>query len=137
MAAYTSPGLNLIGDPVGRPIKNTTLSALIRNAAKKAGLPSICVPHGLRKALAHALAAVVIGGILTVPLFRFASFLADPFRNRFVKWRRFIIRGSLAVAALFALFATPLHPNATPRKPGHSARRMVPPPSEGIGDGDR
>lgn len=56
MAAYTVPGLTLIGDPAGRPIKRSTLSLLIRNAVKKAGLPSICVPHGLRKAAMRRLA---------------------------------------------------------------------------------
>jgi integrase len=56
MAAYTVTGLTLIGDPVGRPIKRASLSGLIRLAVKKAGLPSICVPHGLRKAAMRRLA---------------------------------------------------------------------------------
>jgi integrase len=50
LAAYPVAGMTLIGDPAGRQIKRATLSGLIRGAVKKAGLPSICVPHGLRKA---------------------------------------------------------------------------------------
>lgn len=56
MAAYTISGMTLIGDPAGRPIKRSTLSLLIRNAVKKAALPSRCVPHGLRKAAMRRLA---------------------------------------------------------------------------------
>ena len=56
MKAYKVAGMNLIGDPAGRPIKRFTLSHLIRHAVKKAGLPSRCVPHGLRKACLRRLA---------------------------------------------------------------------------------
>ncbi len=44
-------GLQLIGDRrTGRPVKKAALSALVKAAAKAAGLPPECVPHGLRKA---------------------------------------------------------------------------------------
>jgi integrase len=48
--AGPSLGLNLIGDRVGRPITARHLSDLVLAAAKAAGLPGECVPHGLRKA---------------------------------------------------------------------------------------
>jgi len=56
LAAYPVAGLTLIGDPAGRPIKRATLSKLIRDAVNKAGIPSFCVPHGLRKAAMRRLA---------------------------------------------------------------------------------
>jgi integrase len=56
MKAYKANGLNLIGDPHGRPIKRATLSALMRAAIKGAGLPPRCVSHGLRKAAMRRLA---------------------------------------------------------------------------------
>lgn len=56
MKAYPAKGLNLIGDPYGRPIKRATLSALMRSAIKASGLPSRCVSHGLRKATMRRLA---------------------------------------------------------------------------------
>jgi integrase len=49
-------GLFLIGDERGRPISRPTLTRLIKRAAKEAGLPPDCVPHGLRKALQRRLA---------------------------------------------------------------------------------
>jgi integrase len=49
-------GLNLVGDPTGRPIKGPALSRLIKQAARTAGLPRECVPHGLRKAQMRRLA---------------------------------------------------------------------------------
>lgn len=56
LGAYKIAGPTLIGDPRGQPIKRSTLSALIRGAAKKAKLPAECVPHGLRKAAMRRLA---------------------------------------------------------------------------------
>lgn len=50
IAALPAAGLTLIGDLAGRPIKRAGLSHLIRRSVRKAGLPSRCVPHGLRKA---------------------------------------------------------------------------------------
>jgi integrase len=49
-------GLYLIGEHTGRPITAARLSALVIAAAKVAGLPRECVPHGLRKALLRRLA---------------------------------------------------------------------------------
>jgi len=54
--AGPSRGVYLIGDENGRPIKRARLSALISAAAKAAGLPAECVPHGLRKAALRRLA---------------------------------------------------------------------------------
>ena len=51
-----SNGIYLIGDRVGRPIKPSTLSRLIRTAAKAADLSADCVAHGLRKAALRRLA---------------------------------------------------------------------------------
>ncbi len=56
IAAVTTKGLTLIGDLAGRPIKRAGLSHLIRQSVRKAGLPSRCVPHGLRKAAMRRLA---------------------------------------------------------------------------------
>jgi integrase len=56
MKAGPSNGLTLIGDKYGRPISRHTLTLLIRNAVAKAGLPSECVAHGLRKAQMRRLA---------------------------------------------------------------------------------
>lgn len=56
MKSYSANGLNLIGDPHGRPIKRAALSALMRKAIKEAGLPKRCVSHGLRKAAMRRLA---------------------------------------------------------------------------------
>lgn len=56
MKAYPAKGLTLMGDAAGRPIKRAALSGLMRSAIKKAGLPSRCVSHGLRKAAMRRLA---------------------------------------------------------------------------------
>ena len=56
LKAGPSNGIYLIGDKAGRPIKRATLSTLIRNAVKAAGLPAECVAHGLRKAALRRLA---------------------------------------------------------------------------------
>jgi integrase len=56
MKAGPSNGLTLIGDKHGRPITRATLTLLVRKAAEKAGLPTECVPHGLRKAQMRRLA---------------------------------------------------------------------------------
>jgi site-specific recombinase XerD len=56
MKAGPSNGLNLIGDKHGRPISRHTLTMLVRKAAKDAGLPRECLPHGLRKAQMRRLA---------------------------------------------------------------------------------
>lgn len=49
-------GVMLIGDANGRPIKRATLTLLMKKAAELAGLPTHCVPHGLRKAIMRRLA---------------------------------------------------------------------------------
>lgn len=54
--AGPSNGIYLLGDERGRPIKRPTLTLIIANAAKAAGLPSKCKAHGLRKALLRRLA---------------------------------------------------------------------------------
>jgi Phage integrase family len=54
--AGPATGLFLIGDRVGRPITARRLSELISDAAKAAGLPGLCVAHGLRKAALRRLA---------------------------------------------------------------------------------
>lgn len=54
--AGPSKGFYLVGDANGRPIQRASLSALISNAAASAGLPRICVAHGLRKASLRRLA---------------------------------------------------------------------------------
>ena len=56
MKAGPTKGIYLIGDEHGRPIKRPTLTRLIVRAAKAAGLPRECVPHGLRKAMQRRLA---------------------------------------------------------------------------------
>jgi enterobacteria phage integrase len=50
LKACPAKGLTLIGDAAGRPIKRATLSKLMRDAIRDAGLPPRCVSHGLRKA---------------------------------------------------------------------------------------
>jgi integrase len=47
--ASSAKGIYILGDAAGRPIQRRTLTAIMRRAAKKAGLPSDCVAHGLRK----------------------------------------------------------------------------------------
>ena len=49
--AYSSNGLTLIGDRHGRPISRSSLTDLIKKAVGLAGLPTRCVPHGLRKSM--------------------------------------------------------------------------------------
>jgi len=56
MQAGPNNGMALIGDHNGRPIKGQGLSVMVRAAAKEAGLPPACVPHGLRKAMTRRLA---------------------------------------------------------------------------------
>jgi enterobacteria phage integrase len=53
---WPSQGIYLIGDSQGRPIKRAALTRLVRRAAREAGLPKECLPHGLRKALQRLLA---------------------------------------------------------------------------------
>jgi integrase len=56
MKACPTKGLTLIGQANGRPISGGGLSSLIERAARAAGLPAKCVPHGLRKARMRRLA---------------------------------------------------------------------------------
>jgi integrase len=58
MRAGPSNGFNLIGAPNGRPISRAALTDLVKRAAKQAGLPPECLPHGLRKAQLRRLAEV-------------------------------------------------------------------------------
>src|ERR1700694_4153705 len=54
--AGPAKGMNLIGDEHGRAIKRDALTDLMKRAAKAAGLPPHCLPHGLRKAVMRRLA---------------------------------------------------------------------------------
>jgi integrase len=56
LKAGPANGFYLIGDLHGRPLRRATLTRLIGEAAKKAGLPPKCVAHGLRKAALRRLA---------------------------------------------------------------------------------
>jgi integrase len=56
MKAGPNKSIYLIGDEHGRPIQRQTLTRLVKAAAKAAGLPPRCLPHGLRKALQRRLA---------------------------------------------------------------------------------
>jgi integrase len=56
MRAGPANGLNLIGAANGRPITRAALTDLIKRAARQAGLPPECLPHGLRKAQMRRLA---------------------------------------------------------------------------------
>jgi integrase len=56
MKACPTKGLTLFGQTNGRPISANGLSSVIERAARAAGLPEICVPHGLRKARMRRLA---------------------------------------------------------------------------------
>ena len=56
MKACPAKGLSLIGQANGRPISGAGLSSIIERAARAAGLPDKCVPHGLRKARMRRLA---------------------------------------------------------------------------------
>jgi site-specific recombinase XerD len=50
-------GSNIIGAARdGRQITGAAVGMIVKRAAKSAGLPSICKPHGLRKAMARRLA---------------------------------------------------------------------------------
>jgi integrase len=54
--AAPAKGVTLIGDVNGRPIQRATLTLIMRRAVELAGLPTRCVPHGLRKAIMRRLA---------------------------------------------------------------------------------
>jgi integrase len=56
LKAGPSNGMNLIGDHAGRPMGRAGLTALMKRGATLAGLPSHCLPHGLRKAMMRRLA---------------------------------------------------------------------------------
>jgi integrase len=56
MKAGPANSLFLIAAANGRPITRQTLYKLVRKAARAAGLPPCCVPHGLRKAQMRRLA---------------------------------------------------------------------------------
>ena len=45
MKAFPARGLTLIGDASGRPMTRPGLTALVKRAAKAAGLPTRCLPH--------------------------------------------------------------------------------------------
>lgn len=49
--AAPANGMTILGDKNGRPIQRRTLTKILKKAVKEAGLPTRCVPHGLRKAL--------------------------------------------------------------------------------------
>jgi integrase len=54
--AVPKKGIYLLGDKWGRPIQRQSITRIIRQAAKIAGLPPKCVAHGLRKAALRRLA---------------------------------------------------------------------------------
>jgi integrase len=56
LKAYPAIGLTLIGTETGKPMTSVGLSAFMRRAIEKAGLPGRCRPHGLRKARLRRLA---------------------------------------------------------------------------------
>jgi integrase len=56
LKAGPAKGLTLIGDRHGRPISRDALTELMKRAAKAAGLPPKCLPHGLRKSSMRQLA---------------------------------------------------------------------------------
>jgi integrase len=56
MKAFPPKGLSLVGQANGRPISGAGLSSVIERAARVAGLPEKCVPHGIRKARMRRLA---------------------------------------------------------------------------------
>lgn len=56
MKAYPAKGLHLTGDPAGRPISRHAMTEWLKRAIAAAGLPSECLPHGLRKAAMRRLA---------------------------------------------------------------------------------
>jgi integrase len=55
LKAYPANGLMLIGSKNGRPITAEGLSDFVARAARAAGLPAICKPHGLRKGIMRRL----------------------------------------------------------------------------------
>ena len=54
--AAPAKGVTLIGDVNGRPVRRATLTLIMKKAVELAGLPTRCVPHGLRKAMMRRLA---------------------------------------------------------------------------------
>lgn len=56
LKAWGTRGVRLIGRADGRAINDETLSQIVRDGAKEAGLSARCKPHGLRKALMRRLA---------------------------------------------------------------------------------
>jgi len=56
LKAYPTKGLTLIGQANGRPMSAKGTSALVQRAARLAGLPLKCKPHGLRKGAMRRLA---------------------------------------------------------------------------------
>ena len=56
MKAGPIKGMHLIGDEHGRAMTRSSLTKLMKRAAKAAGLGPECVPHGLRKAMLRRLA---------------------------------------------------------------------------------
>jgi enterobacteria phage integrase len=56
MQAGPIAGINLLGDEHGQQLTRDALTALMKRAAKAAGLGPECVPHGLRKAVLRRLA---------------------------------------------------------------------------------
>jgi integrase len=54
--AAPAKGVMLIGDANGRPVRRATLTLLMKKAVELAGLPTRCLPHGLRKAMMRRLA---------------------------------------------------------------------------------
>jgi integrase len=58
LKAYPANGLMLIGSENGRPMTAKGLSAFVVRAARAAGLPAKCKPHGLRKGIMRRLSEV-------------------------------------------------------------------------------
>jgi integrase len=54
--ATPSKGFAILSRKNGQPIQRQTLTAMMAKAVKKAGLPSHCVPHGIRKSTMRRLA---------------------------------------------------------------------------------
>jgi integrase len=50
LTACPAKGLTLFGRDDGKPMTRAGLTAFMKDAVEKAGLPAKCVPHGLRKA---------------------------------------------------------------------------------------
>lgn len=64
-------------------------------------------PYGLQ-VLAQMLALTVLGGMFIVPTYRGVKFLADPMRNREVKWVRFLLLGGLTATVIVVGCLIPL-----------------------------